>query len=189
LNNYRYGGLSASGLISKNPEDMVYNSAATAVVPAVRDMISEYVASTGKLMPECDNNWEIIGYDFDYVGTEKVYEMILKGEISIPSSTDGRTSNIKAVNMKELAEQGLITAAEAKRVEEASIKADTDQGEAEEVNDVVKDEEIKYLVVKGDCLYRLAKKFNCSISEILELNPKIKNPDIIYVGQILLLPE
>lgn len=189
LNNYRYGGLSASGLISKNPEDMVYNSAATAVVPAVRDMISEYVAGTGKLMPECDNNWEIIGYDFDYVGTEKVYEMILKGEISIPSSTDGRTSNIKAVNMNELAEQGLITEAEAKRVEDASIKADTDQGEAEEVNDVVKDEEIKYLVVKGDCLYRLAKKFNCSISEILKLNPKIKNPDIIYVGQILLLPE
>jgi 2',3'-cyclic-nucleotide 2'-phosphodiesterase (5'-nucleotidase family)/LysM repeat protein len=183
LNNYRYGGLSASGLISKNPEDMVYNSAATAVVPAVRDMISEYVASTGKIMPECDNNWEIIGYDFDYIGTEKVYEMILKGEINIPSSTDGRTSNIKAVNMKELAEQGIITAAEAKRVEKAS----------EEVKDVVKkevaEEVIEHLVVRGDCLYRLAEKFNCSISEILKLNPKIKNPDLIYTGQILLLPE
>jgi LysM repeat protein len=85
--------------------------------------------------------------------------------------------------MKELAEQGIITAAEAKRVEKAS----------EEVKDVVKeevsDDVIEYLVVRGDCLYRLAKKFNCSISEILKLNPKIKNPDLIYAGQILLLPE
>jgi 2',3'-cyclic-nucleotide 2'-phosphodiesterase (5'-nucleotidase family) len=44
LNNYRYGGLSASGLISKDPKDVIYNSASTADVPAVRDMISEYVA-------------------------------------------------------------------------------------------------------------------------------------------------
>jgi hypothetical protein len=188
LNNYRYGGLSASGFISSDPEDVVYDSAATADVPAVRDMISEYVASKGQLLPECDNNWEIIGYDFDYVGAEKVYEMIRKGDIKIPTSTDGRTSNIKAINMNELAELGIITTAEAKRVvtvPEPAVSEETEIKEVAEETEVA----VEYYVVKGDSLYKIAKKFHCTISEILKENPKIKNPDLIYVGQILILPE
>jgi 2',3'-cyclic-nucleotide 2'-phosphodiesterase (5'-nucleotidase family) len=188
LNNYRYGGLSASGFISNDPEDVVYDSAATADVPAVRDMISEYVASKGQLLPECDNNWEIIGYDFDYVGAEKVYEMIRKGDIKIPTSSDGRTSNIKAINMNELAELGIITTSEAKRVvtvPESAVSEETEIKEVAEETEVA----VEYYVVKGDSLYKIAKKFHCTISEILKVNPKIKNPDLIYVGQILILPE
>jgi LysM repeat protein len=152
-------------------------------------MISEYVARKGELLPECDNNWQIIGYDFNYAGTEKVYEMIRKGEIKIPASADGRTSNIKAVNMNELAAQGIITAADAKRVEPVSEPAATeDKGTKEETKNV-KQDTLKYHVVKGDCLYKIAIKFHCTISEILKLNPKIKNPDLIYIGQILILPD
>jgi LysM repeat protein len=123
--------------------------------------------------------------------------MIRKGEIKIPTSTDGRTSNIKAINMNELLELGLVTAAEAKRVEAISEPADSEETDTEEVIEEVK-EEVKedvteeaseYNVVKGDSLYKIAKKFHCTISEILKVNPKIKNPDLIYVGQILILPE
>ncbi len=197
LNNYRYGGLAASGMISADSKDLVYDSAVTAIVPAVRDMISEYVAKIDKLMPEWDNNWEIIGYDFDYVGTDKVYDMIRSGEIKIASSADGRTSNIKAVNMNELAEQGIITEEEAGRilpVVEEEKEVEEEQVVEPVVEDTIDEQEkapttSEYVVVKGDCLSKLAKKFECTISDILNLNPKIKNPDLIYVNQILLIPE
>lgn len=191
LNNYRYGGLSASGLISSAPEDLVYDSAATEAVPAVRDMISRYVEDKGSLQPSTDNNWEIIGYDFNYAGTEKVYEMIRDGKIIIPSSADGRTTNVKSVNMNDLLKQGIITAADVKKVETVDEEEETDtvKQDPSQVEEAMTEGTITYIVMKGDCLYNLAKKFESTVSEILKLNPGINNPDLIYVGQKLLLPE
>ena len=44
-----------------------------------------------------------------------------------------------------------------------------------------------YTVVKGDRLRLLAKKFDCTIWDIVELN-NIKNPDLIIIGQKLVMP-
>lgn len=41
-----------------------------------------------------------------------------------------------------------------------------------------------YTVVRGDTLTAIAKKYNTTISKLVELN-KIKNPDYIVVGQVL----
>lgn len=40
-----------------------------------------------------------------------------------------------------------------------------------------------YTVVKGDVLWKVAKKFNLSLDQLLALNPQIKNRNLIYVGQ------
>ncbi len=52
---------------------------------------------------------------------------------------------------------------------------------------------IEYTVIKGDCLWNIAKKFyeNPFLwKKIYESNKdKIKNPDLIYPGQIFLLPD
>lgn len=40
-----------------------------------------------------------------------------------------------------------------------------------------------YTVKKGDTLAKIAKKYNTSVKKLLALNPKIKNPNLIYVGQ------
>ncbi|MBR6289390.1 MAG: LysM peptidoglycan-binding domain-containing protein [Acholeplasmatales bacterium] len=40
-----------------------------------------------------------------------------------------------------------------------------------------------YTVVPGDTLSKIAKKYNTSVDEILKLNPQIKNPNLINVGQ------
>ncbi|MDR0670911.1 MAG: LysM peptidoglycan-binding domain-containing protein [Oscillospiraceae bacterium] len=49
-----------------------------------------------------------------------------------------------------------------------------------------------YTVVKGDCLWNIAKKFlgdGSKYMEIYRLNKdKIKNPNLIYAGQVLTLP-
>ena len=40
-----------------------------------------------------------------------------------------------------------------------------------------------YVVQSGDTLYAIAKKYRCSVKDIVELNSKlIKNPNLIYVG-------
>ncbi len=52
---------------------------------------------------------------------------------------------------------------------------------------------MEYTVVKGDCLWNIAKKFyeNPFLwGKIYEANKdKIKNPDLIYPGQVFLLPD
>lgn len=38
-------------------------------------------------------------------------------------------------------------------------------------------------VVKGDCLWAIAAKYGTTVAELLKLNPQIKNPNLIRVGQ------
>lgn len=48
-----------------------------------------------------------------------------------------------------------------------------------------------YTVVKGDCLWNIAKKFYGSGAEYKKLaaaNPAVKNPNLIYPGQVLTIP-
>lgn len=48
-----------------------------------------------------------------------------------------------------------------------------------------------YTVVKGDCLWNIAKRFYGSGAEYKKLaaaNPSIKNPNLIYPGQVLIIP-
>ena len=45
-----------------------------------------------------------------------------------------------------------------------------------------------YYVKKGDTLRKIAERFGTSVDEILKLNPKITNPNLIYVGQAITLP-
>lgn len=53
------------------------------------------------------------------------------------------------------------------------------------VNAMLKEDEsnpVYHTVVKGDTLYKLAKKYDTTIAYIISLNPQIENPDLIYVG-------
>ena len=40
-----------------------------------------------------------------------------------------------------------------------------------------------YTVVKGDTLWELSKRYGVPLSRIIDLNPDIRNPNLIYVGQ------
>lgn len=45
---------------------------------------------------------------------------------------------------------------------------------------------IYYTVVRGDALYKIANKYNCTIADLVKWN-KISNPNLIYVGQKLIV--
>lgn len=67
--------------------------------------------------------------------------------------------------------------------------------EARQVGDVLANETSSdtYTVVKGDCLWNIAKKFykkGGSYTNIYNANKdKIKNPNLIYPGQVLVIPK
>lgn len=50
----------------------------------------------------------------------------------------------------------------------------------------VQDEDIYYVVQRGDNLSRIANKYSTTVAELVKLN-KIANPNLIYVGQKLLI--
>ena len=45
-----------------------------------------------------------------------------------------------------------------------------------------------HTVVRGDTMWRIAVKHEVGLSEIKSANPEIKNPDLIYPGQVLTIP-
>lgn len=45
-----------------------------------------------------------------------------------------------------------------------------------------------HTVVKGDTMWKIAVKYEVGLSEIKAANPQIKNPDLIYPGDVLKIP-
>ena len=46
-----------------------------------------------------------------------------------------------------------------------------------------------YIVRPWDTLWDLAEEFETTVKTILDLNPQIKNPNLIYVGQKIRIPD
>lgn len=73
-------------------------------VGGVRELIREYIAAVknGVLTPGVDNNWKIIGNDWDEALHQKAVEQIAAGLIAVPVSADGRTPNVKSITEADL---------------------------------------------------------------------------------------
>lgn len=48
---------------------------------------------------------------------------------------------------------------------------------------------LSHPVVRGDTMWKLAVQYQVGTSEIIASNPQVSNPDLIYPGQILTIPE
>ena len=48
---------------------------------------------------------------------------------------------------------------------------------------------ITHTVVKGDTMWKLAVTYQVGVSEIILANPQISNPNLIYPGQVLAIPQ
>lgn len=46
-----------------------------------------------------------------------------------------------------------------------------------------------YTVVPGDSMWKIAVKYQVGLSELASANPSIKNPSLIYPGQVLTIPQ
>ena len=46
-----------------------------------------------------------------------------------------------------------------------------------------------HTVVKGDTMWKLAVQYQVGTSEIIQANPQVSNPNLIYPGQVLKIPQ
>ena len=46
----------------------------------------------------------------------------------------------------------------------------------------------QYTVVSGDSLWKIAVRYQTGVSELIGANPQIRNPDLIYPGDVLTIP-
>lgn len=49
-------------------------------------------------------------------------------------------------------------------------------------------ETVKHTVIKGESMWLIAKKYQVGLDEIINANPQVKNPNLIYPNQILYIP-
>lgn len=109
VNNYRFGTLLSNGWVTD--ADKYYDSY-TLMQDAgrIRDMIIKYIQEEkdGMATPTVDNNWKLIGADLNHPLKEMIMDMIKANEILIPKSEDGRTPNVKAINVYDLMMEGII---------------------------------------------------------------------------------
>lgn len=47
----------------------------------------------------------------------------------------------------------------------------------------------QYTVVKGDSMWKIAVRYEIGLSEIISANPQVKNPNLIYPGDVLNIPS
>lgn len=73
-------------------------------IGGVRELIRDYIVNVkgGTITPQVDNNWKIVGNDWDEEAHAKAVEMLAAGELTIESSADGRTPNVKAITENDI---------------------------------------------------------------------------------------
>ena len=174
INNYRHSVLMSLGIIDQEP---YYNSDPV----SLRSLIAAHIRERGTIVPEVDNNWEIIGADLDHPLRDYIVQEINNGNIILPTSEDGRSINIKAMNVYELIEEGLIPE---EVLKEYAIEVPAEEPVEETAEEV---KEIVYIVKPGDVLWKIAKRFGTTWQRLAEYN-KLKNPHLIFPNQKILIP-
>jgi len=109
LNNYRFGTLMGLGLVTM--DDKYYDSYELYQdAGRIRDLIIKYTVEEkqGNLAPTVDNNWKITNFDFNNPYKDSVFALVKSGELAIPTSEDGRTSNVEALNLFKLKDEKII---------------------------------------------------------------------------------
>lgn len=48
---------------------------------------------------------------------------------------------------------------------------------------------LSHTVVRGDTMWKLAVQYEVGTSEIIQANPQVENPDLIYPGDVLNIPQ
>ena len=96
VNNYRYSSaLKAQNLIAGKKEWESSNS--------IRDMIVAYLAEHAPISPEVDNNWKIVGNNWNAADHQKAVQLLREGKLALSENADSRTLPSKAITTADIA--------------------------------------------------------------------------------------
>ncbi len=73
-------------------------------IGGVRELIGNYIQNVrgGIIMPDCNHNWILTGYDWDEDLHAQAVELVEEGKLTILSSEDGRCTNIASITVDDL---------------------------------------------------------------------------------------
>lgn len=50
-------------------------------------------------------------------------------------------------------------------------------------------DDVKYTVVKGDSMWKISRRYEIGLDELIAANPQIEDPALIYPGDVITVPE
>ncbi|TDT50926.1 5'-nucleotidase C-terminal domain-containing protein [Fonticella tunisiensis] len=73
-------------------------------IGGVRELIADYIKNVknGVITSTVNNNWKVIGNDWNADHRAKAVRLINEGKLSIPTSEDGRTPNVKSITWNDV---------------------------------------------------------------------------------------
>ncbi|MDM8312953.1 5'-nucleotidase C-terminal domain-containing protein [Clostridium cadaveris] len=107
INNYRANSqLLSYGPIYQKGEDLpiLVEKDIKGDIGGVRELIRDYIINVkgGTISPELDNNWKIIGNNWNPELRALAVQLLNDGTISVPMSADGRTPNVKSITVDDI---------------------------------------------------------------------------------------
>ena len=73
-------------------------------IGGVRELIADYIVNVkgGVIVPETDHNWSLTGISWNEEDHKKAARLVKEGKLSIPTSEDQRTPNVKSIRLEDL---------------------------------------------------------------------------------------
>lgn len=107
VNNYRANSqLLSEGEIFAEGEDLpkLLEMDVKGEIGGIRELLGLYISDVknGIIEPHVNNNWKIVGNSWDPELHKQVVQLVNDGKITIPSSEDGRTPNIKSITKNDI---------------------------------------------------------------------------------------
>ena len=107
MNSYRLGQLQGKGGIFEGKEFKKLWDSKTAYGEeegTIRNLAIDYIKNVknGLINAKKQNNWCLLGIDPNSENYKKVRDLVNSGELKIPTSEDGKYTNIASINEKDL---------------------------------------------------------------------------------------
>lgn len=73
-------------------------------IGGIRELIRDYIVNVrgGVITPECNDNWRLVGCEWDEDLHRTVVRMVADGRLSVPASADGSAGNARAITAEDL---------------------------------------------------------------------------------------
>lgn len=215
LNAYRMKALiGAGGPLEGREFEEIYSTqdeeAFGEVEGRIRNLAARYIKEVkdGVIEGKLNNHWQIVGIDLDAPERKDVVELINKGILEVPTTEDGKYTNVASINInEELSTEEIKALAEKAGVPSDGLLEIKKAGELyQKLNSLIKTNEVEepiekpveedptleekpvkeeiYKVKPGDVLWKIAAQFNKKWEEVAKYN-NLKNPHLIYPGQEL----
>ena len=117
VNDYRYNSGLAAGIMDPGEHEKIYDTV-NDDISAIRDLISDYIINVKQVINRnVDGNWKITGNNWNPEQRALAVKLINEGKIKLPTSSNGRTPNVKSVTWDEVSKFAEALPEEKKEVE------------------------------------------------------------------------